>query len=100
MKTSFIVEGDLKKLLKISAVAMLALCAGCDRDTNQGTSAASSYVGHSKPVSVPEPGSLVLAGVGIVALGAFWRRGRRHVAQNQGDRTQKSRRDQDVSIRS
>jgi PEP-CTERM motif len=94
-------EGDLKKLLKISAVAMLALFAGCDRDTNEGTSAGSSYVGgHSKPVSVPEPGSLVLAGVGIVALGAFWRRGRRHVTQKQGDRAQKSRRDQDVSIRS
>jgi PEP-CTERM motif len=93
-------EGDLKKLLKISAVAMLALFAGCDRDTNEGTSAGSSYVGgHSKPVSVPEPGSLVLAGVGIVALGAFWRRGRR-ATQKQGDPTQKSRRDQDVSIRS
>lgn len=88
------------RLLKISAVAMLALLAGCDRDRYEGNSTGSSYVGHSNPVSVPEPGSLLLAGVGIVALGAFWRRGRRHGTQKQDNPTRKSRRDHDVSMRS
>jgi PEP-CTERM motif len=82
------------KLLKVSAVAMIVFLSGCEKDQYQGNNASSGYVGHSssRPVSVPEPGSLLLTGLGIAALGAFWRKGKTHVSQEHGDPTRRSRR--------
>ena len=83
--------------LKISVMAMIAMLAGSGEaaamasrhhhESGQGGNVQVVGSQDSRPVSLPEPGTLILTslGIGAGALGAFWRRARRHVTKKQRD---------------
>ena len=91
------------KFLKISAFVMIALLgtsgevAAMASKHHHRNSGAGGGTEHSdlligpdapgpQPTKVPEPGTLILTGLGIGAVAAFWRKARRHVMQKPGDR--------------
>jgi len=88
------------KFLKISAFVMIALLGASGevaamasnhhRNNGGGTAHTDLLIGPEapgpQPTQVPEPGTLILTGLGIGTVAALWRKARRHVMQKERDR--------------
>jgi len=90
------------KFLRISAFVMIALLGASgevaamasnhhrNNGGGGGTAHTDLLIGPEapgpQPTQVPEPGTLILTGLGIGTVAALWRKARRHVMQKERDR--------------